>query len=786
MREFFVDKVSARTIAKKVKRWYNGIKELCSGEEMYNPLITMSAITGKPVKNDIYEYLKSLKDNGIEQAMLYPRSGCELEYLSEEWFKTIGDFINCAQELNMCLWLYDDFNWPSGDAGGRVTAKEEFRLKSIITKGDDIGKISCKSRHNAGLFGEKFFPDLLCFEAVDYFIETTHEEYYKRFGEYFGTVIKGMYTDEPSIGYCCQGNSIPYYDGMISDYQNEFGREFACDMHTNSQEFYSNCSQIISKRFKKAYVEKLVSWCHSHGILMTGHFMCDNDPDGAVVHSGDFLENLSSFSMPGIDEIFTDVKDKSIFSLLGSAEYASGKNGAMAELFALGPCSMAYSKKILMLYLCAAFKIDHYFLAVSPIDMRGNKKIIDYFNIFAKDQPDFSGMRLVAKETKKIIALAKKDFTPDVYVRFPYKECAKSITGSYNTAPYHFLLNELTYNQIQWKLINHENKKDAPTIEILANGEILLDSAPYDIAKIKRKKIVTDEKGDTPTGIFVRRYDDGTFVALNLFAPSGTYFVSGKPMYFGENAVVASGEYVEYQKEEINVGFGVVYHNKNVIRAMHQGTDKKATIECDKETELTLAIRNDANIYLNGEKKIGEHKADVLSIGMKNLYKITDTVWIKPKNEVEIENDYKYLPSLFLVGDFMCESKNEKLYLKKRPHEYQIGEKIYDFGTVEFFTKITVPQNAVALELSGTELLTEIYVDDNLIDKKICSPYMYNIGKEIWGKEIELKIIQQTSISPIFGNLNYWEENAENIGWRGTPVPSVCPLGFQALRWCYQ
>lgn len=37
--------------------------------------------------------MKSLRENGIEQAMLYPRSGCELEYLREEWFETIGNFL---------------------------------------------------------------------------------------------------------------------------------------------------------------------------------------------------------------------------------------------------------------------------------------------------------------------------------------------------------------------------------------------------------------------------------------------------------------------------------------------------------------------------------------------------------------------------------------------------------------------------------------------------------------------------------------------------------------------
>jgi hypothetical protein len=106
---------------------------------MKAPLITMSAITGAPTRQDIYTYLHALKSHSIEQALLYPRSGCEIAYLSEEWFDTVGHFICAAQELDMQLWLYDDFNWPSGDAGGRITAHPEFRLKALTTVGEHAG-----------------------------------------------------------------------------------------------------------------------------------------------------------------------------------------------------------------------------------------------------------------------------------------------------------------------------------------------------------------------------------------------------------------------------------------------------------------------------------------------------------------------------------------------------------------------------------------------------------------------------------------------------------------------
>ena len=74
---------------------------------MKSPLITMSALVGKPSGEDIFNYLNDLKKNGIDEVMIYPRSGCLIEYLSEEWFCAIGDFIKSAESLDMSI-------WPSG------------------------------------------------------------------------------------------------------------------------------------------------------------------------------------------------------------------------------------------------------------------------------------------------------------------------------------------------------------------------------------------------------------------------------------------------------------------------------------------------------------------------------------------------------------------------------------------------------------------------------------------------------------------------------------------------
>ena len=749
---------------------------------MKNPLITMSAIVGRPDRNDIYSYLFSLKENGIEQALIYPRSGCEIPYLSEEWFSTVADYIECASELDMSLWLYDDFNWPSGDAGGRVTANKDYRLKSIATKGEDAGRISCKSRHNSDLFGEKYFPDLLSEDAVEYFISCTHEEYYNRFGNYFGTVIKGIFTDEPSIGYCCTEASIPYYNGIEKDYTDLCGGDFYYDMKNNADGFYVNAISVISERFNSCYVKKLVRWCKNHDILMTGHLLCDNDPCYATRHSGNYLKNLSSFSLPGIDDIYTSFSSQDEMAILGAAEYASGENGAMAELFALGPVDMSYAKKRCMLYLAAAFKINHYFLAISHMDMRGNLLIKDYFNTFSIDQPDFCGMKLLSKDAELAAEYASLDFQADAYIRYPFKECAKRVAGKLDSSPIWKVINELTGNGVQWKLINDEHPTDAPIIEF--DSEL---KPTFDYSKIQGKITIKDKNGDTPSGIFTRIFKNDVVLILNLYAPSGIYNINGQNVFLSEYDVKLNITEDNYVRKELCADFTVRYQNDNIIRAMLLNDTDTSNIECDMDTNVRLAIRNGTEAYLNGNKIECTGDADILPHGFNTLYKISDTVSLKKGLSIlKSEKDFKYLPSTFILGNFCAEAISGDICnvkLTPRKDIYSLGDSLIDYGRVEFTAEVTAPENAKEIEIYGTDLYTEVYANDTLIGKSIASPYAFKIDKGLQGKKVLLKIVQLSSIGNIFGDTDYWDKNSTSSQWQGTPSTHKTSFGFDKINW---
>ena len=67
------------------------------------PLIPMLAITGKPQIEDITQMFQAYQKVGIDAVMLYPRSGLEIEYMSEEWRQFCYEVICVINRDNHCV-----------------------------------------------------------------------------------------------------------------------------------------------------------------------------------------------------------------------------------------------------------------------------------------------------------------------------------------------------------------------------------------------------------------------------------------------------------------------------------------------------------------------------------------------------------------------------------------------------------------------------------------------------------------------------------------------------------
>ena len=86
-------------------------------------------------KVDGHEYARQIEEmasQGVLQAMPHPRYGMDRrDYLTDRFWSAMEQLLRKASETDFAIHLYDEFNWSSGPAGGRVTAHVPYRSLGI-------------------------------------------------------------------------------------------------------------------------------------------------------------------------------------------------------------------------------------------------------------------------------------------------------------------------------------------------------------------------------------------------------------------------------------------------------------------------------------------------------------------------------------------------------------------------------------------------------------------------------------------------------------------------------
>ncbi|MBU7591417.1 glycosyl hydrolase [Metabacillus halosaccharovorans] len=98
---------------------------------------------GEMEESEIEHQIKEMADKGVGGFFICPRQGLTIPYLSEEWFEKVKFAIETAKKFQLEVWLYDEYPYPSGIAGGEVTLEhpeaKQYQLvhKDIKVEGDE-------------------------------------------------------------------------------------------------------------------------------------------------------------------------------------------------------------------------------------------------------------------------------------------------------------------------------------------------------------------------------------------------------------------------------------------------------------------------------------------------------------------------------------------------------------------------------------------------------------------------------------------------------------------------
>ena len=178
--------------------------------------------------NAIFKAVEKLKDNGFGGCVVFnkPPSGFSREeYLSDKWFEMIKNFAEAGRKLQMQIWINDGFDFPPGDAGGRIQKiNPALKQKMLKAKGKNEVEI---------IELDWGFPAFEEPESSELFVKLVYGEYYKRLGEYFGNGITGFFSDTD----CRRINAHvldkldgkPYYPwsaNFEAEFKHRFGYEY--------------------------------------------------------------------------------------------------------------------------------------------------------------------------------------------------------------------------------------------------------------------------------------------------------------------------------------------------------------------------------------------------------------------------------------------------------------------------------------------------------------------------------------------------------------------------------
>jgi len=718
---------------------------------MKNPIIAMGAVTGSPDKAQLTRWLETLRGQGITQFMIYPRSGLSVEYLSEEWFAICEHLIDECERLGFTdVWLYDEFNWPSGQCAGRVMKQsEDYQLHYKVFYRQN-GKFFSRVCSN-----EKC-PDLLNYDAVKLFIELTHEEYARRFGKYFGKLIRGIFTDEPGIGYYGvkpEKNEIflPWYDELDGEYFQKTNRRLDDDVAAGDEQLWRPlCNELLAKRFRKCYINQVRKWCDEHELLLTGHLMEEHDSDGAMRYSGHALEVLEGFSLPGVDlTTCTQALDVDAEVLtLATGMYAverNGNTGGLAELLAVAPCDVTVSRIRRHIWLLALHGVDHYIAGLAALDMRGNKPKPLYFNPLSPVNPWFAQYSMLVDEAKRAAAFAGKKRQHTINIRYPYTSgrikdlLLELVKRQYSAA---LLMNDDTP---EGKIVLHCQSDGTVTEEISGRNFQFNDELWNYLEQENLRQVTFFEHDDRlAEDLFIRNYADGSAVVLNFSARRRELFMLRNNqktpcLIEPEGVLLLPAWQVEFGAE-----------NCRPVRLQ----DDCWQFEVAEACEFIFAVRSfekKLTCLLDGQMLETNNLCRVLPRGFAELYGESQAVQLK-KGWHTLRfidgcgaEDYPFLPVAYIAGKFHATPGGALL-----PGSDANGV----CGTLEQSAEVSVPVNARGFTLNTQGMICEVFAGVQSLGKRAWEPFYWQIPPEKCGQTVRFRIVRYPDCSSLFiGNM---------------------------------
>jgi alpha-L-rhamnosidase len=313
-------------------------------------------------------------------------------YLSEEYFRLYRAAIEEGEKDHLpAATIYDEWAYPAGIVDGQfysqhpdlaakslelvdrnvtgpataelaVPGKEDDYVGAVLMNLDTHERRDVSDRRLAGnvvrcdlppgrwkllafYLNGKFRPasqkggsvDYLDREAVATYLAMSYQKYYDHLKDYFGTVIKRTFYDEPSMH---------LVDGRM--WSPHFNRDFQAARGFNPMTLYPALWYDIgpdtaaarnalfgfhSELYAENYIGQVAKWCADHGIKLAGH-QDQEEVLMPIAITGDMMKVFEHQQIPGIDDIYYPGRTLVSYKIVTSAAFNYDWPECIAETFA--------------------------------------------------------------------------------------------------------------------------------------------------------------------------------------------------------------------------------------------------------------------------------------------------------------------------------------------------------------------------------------------------------------------------------------------------------------------
>ncbi|MBQ7176995.1 MAG: hypothetical protein IJS08_06225 [Victivallales bacterium] len=740
-------------------------------------------------------------------------------YLSKQWFDLTKRFILACIKLNLQLWINDGFNYPPGDAAGRIEAADPT-LKQLRLKPNKEGRLEV-------LEVPWGFPAFEEPKSHEYFHRFVYEEYYRHFAQYFGNGITGFFSDADNRRFNaqnareCKEQYYPWSSNFSSLFASRHGYRietrlkelFADEPSKVKEDYWQLCGELYQAWFAANH-----TWCQAHNVLYSFH-SSDTGPlnyercrRSSAFTEGEPLMLLSHSDYPGTDheilildggthydnrmytpkvtlgggtEYLTPprMNDTSLdirAKYAGSAAVLGGKQRCLCEMFAATNWGVTYND----LQRIAAWQIIQgvNFIVPHAVHHCFNGKI----KFFAPPEYTHTTMQYGLRQFNDTLARWCQAASAGEYVaEYAVIDPTRKVWNNADSQPFFDFCDKLN-RRAEGYIIVPEGY-DGPISNVV-------DTLKKPSSKLP-KPCVTFSGGELA---YMRRSLNGEeyLLVANIWQPkalSGNLLYNGKTYEIelepGEIAIFG-GPFEAYRNatkrkttHTFNGRYDVAWKDKNIIPF-----EKQIDFAAPAGMEISLLVPAGHKGKVSFNKKQC-HPAFMLDI-FGDKYQGYALKTLK-SNSISLENAAEFTTPALLQGNFDVALETQNDYCRKAHTEYLLeiyepeavhytlsprctqlsldcgwekqGQVFYSGEALVDLGEIAISKNS-CLELPGFKNTAELLVDDTPTECRTLAPYRFNLptGKH----NLKLRIWNTMA--------NRLERYAAPSGLTSQPVIVVC------------